>query len=82
LGGFSPLECHLVEALAPHDYDGGLSYRDWVARAKVSQAIFDQALQSLRRKGVVFQSTMNGRYQLSPRFAAALQKAKRSASMS
>ena len=69
----SALENLLIAVLEPRDYDGGLSYGEWRRLAKLPQDIFDQTLKSLcRRGGPVYESALNNRYQLSPRFAKIL----------
>ena len=75
------IEKHLLTILAPHDCEGGLSYDQFLRRAGLPDEVFDQTLDSLcRRGGPVYQSSLNGRYQFSPRYAEILacEKAKQS----
>lgn len=73
------LENLLVQILAPHDYDGGLSYGQFRRQAQLPDEVFDQTLKSLcRRGGPVYKSTLNNRYQFSPRFAEILARQKAS----
>ncbi|MBV8484638.1 MAG: DUF3631 domain-containing protein [Verrucomicrobia bacterium] len=70
------LEKHLLTILAPHDREGGLSYDELLRRVGLSDEEFDKVLKSLCRRGLVYKSVLNGRYQLSPRFAEILARQK------
>lgn len=75
----SALENRLIAVLAPHDYDGGLSYGEWRRLSRLADEIFNQTLKELcRRGGPVYKSALNNRYQLSPRFAEILARQKAS----
>lgn len=70
--------CHRV--LAAHDGEGGLTRQEWLKESKLSEKAFEIALEKLCRCGwdyaPVYQSTLNGHYQLSSRFAGIVAKQK------
>lgn len=77
---YSALEERLLSILAPRDYEGGLSYNEFLRQAGLLDEAFDQTLKSLcRRCGPVYKSALNGRYQLNPRFSEILRKTDRTA---
>jgi hypothetical protein len=70
-------ENRLIAALAPYDYEGGLFYGEWRRLTGLPDEIFNQTLNNLCRPGgPVYKSQLNGRYQLSPRFARILARQK------
>jgi Protein of unknown function (DUF3631) len=66
-------EERMLSALRPYDYEGGLSYEDWLKKSGVPEKIFSRKCAYLtRRGGPVYKSALNGNYQFTPKFSQIL----------
>jgi hypothetical protein len=70
-----PVLERMLAALIPTDYEGGLTEEVWIEKSGIPKAIFLRKLSGLTRHGgPVYRSTLNGCFQLSPRFAEKLSR--------